>query len=225
MLARTHRAALLLAGLLSALVLGGCAGYGAFPRTDGARAIDDPSTPWMRQAMVTAITHVERLYPAPGSEPFTPNSDPSVARFAVNLPEGMPAGAYGSIVSNVGRGAVALSSDMTGLPVYHMAQIRVRGDGAEVDIVRPVFEDPAPLLGGVDRDGLYQGVTVTMRGGVRLAWRVTAVRSWRIGVIGVPEPNPIDLIDAEDDATNNAEDDTDTDTDAGTPEDAGAGEG
>jgi hypothetical protein len=145
-------------GTLSAS-LGGCAAYANYPPLDGDVAVHSPNVPPMPQVVLKAFQTVIEEYPIDGD-------------FVINPPKGTDFYKAEKMVEEiVTPGAHLVGEESAGLPAYHATRVWVRGDGAEVDVVRPVAWD-----GG---QSLNQTVTVRMKrkyGG----WVVTSTKPWAI---------------------------------------------
>lgn len=160
-------------------VLGGCVSLASYPAAPGETAVKNPNDPRMIDVMVLALDWVIRRYP-----PETTGD----ARLAINLPVGVRERIYERAAIRVGLGAVPLSTQTQNLPTYHVARLRIRGDEAAVDILRPVTEVGEAPGGGA----VYQEIRVNMRGGVR-PWHVVSHREWTPGTISrMPDLHFID---------------------------------
>jgi hypothetical protein len=160
--------------------LSGCVSWASYPAGPGEVAVKNPNDPTMLDVMVTGLQWVIRRYP-PGAGGEGP-------RLAINLPAGMRERVYQRVAVRVGQGAVPLTTANATLPIYHVAQVRVRGDEAAVDILRPVTElGPSP-----SGEPVYQEVRVNLRGGVS-PWHVVSHREWTPGAVSsIPELNYMD---------------------------------
>lgn len=172
----------LVGGLLTVVIafslLGGCVSWASYPAAPGEAAVKNPNDPALIDVMTTAMEWVVRKYP-PGPE------QQAGARLAVNLPPGIRPRLYEALARDVGHGAVPLTRERTDLPIYHIAQVRIRGDEAAVDILRPLIELGAAPSG----EPVYQEVRVNLRGGVR-PWTVTSHREWTPGTVSrMPDLN------------------------------------
>lgn len=172
----------LVGGLVAAVfalgVVGGCVSWASYPAQPGEGAVRNPNDPAIVDVIVVSMEWVVRKYP-PGPE------DGVAPRLAVNLPPGVQPRVYESVARRVGHGAAPLSRARSDLPVYHVSQLRIRGDEAAVDILRPATE-----LGlGPDGEPVYQEIRVNLRGGVR-PWEVMSHREWTPGTVSrMPEMN------------------------------------
>lgn len=175
----------LVGGLVAAVftlgAVSGCVSWASYPAQPGEAAVKNPNDPAIVDVMTVAMEWVVRKYP-PGPE------DAATPRLAINLPPGMIPRVYESVARRVGHGAVPLSRAHPDLPVYHVSQLRIRGDEAAVDILRPATE----LGMGPDGQPVYQEIRVNLRGGVR-PWEVTSHREWTPGSVSrMPEMNYLD---------------------------------
>lgn len=172
--------ALLLVALLLALPLlaiGGCMGYTTYPPAEGQLASSDINGPPADEIMIEALRRTIERHPPVGS---------GVA--VINLPEGVHDRAYGVIgyrVDDVTDVPVrVMQPALESHPTYHITRLWVRGDRAEVDVLRPVEElGPSPT-----GEVIVQAVTVYLRGGFR-EWHVVRTRPWVIGTDALPEPH------------------------------------
>jgi hypothetical protein len=148
-------------GLVAAALLSGCAAYFNYPSIGNDAAINDPNVAPVPTVMTLALRTVLTDHPPEGS-------------YVVNLPEGMGRKQANRIVSDLGTPTAQLATRGTAeLPVWHVSRIWIRGDRAEVDVLRPLA-------------GAHQGTTVRMTGGPR-PWRVTSTKVWPVGMLDVPE--------------------------------------
>jgi len=164
--------------------LGGCVSWASYPAQPGEAAVKNPNDPAIIDVIHTSMSWVISKYP-PSTQP-TARTD--AAQLAVNLPPGIRARIYQGLADRIGHGAVPLSQESKGLPTYHIAQVRIRGDEAAVDILRPVVELGASPEGGP----VYQEIRVNLRGGMQ-PWRVMSHREWTPGVVArMPDLHYID---------------------------------
>ncbi len=165
---------------LALAALSGCVGYSGYPPVEGDVAFRDPNANDMRLVQAEALKWVARNYP-PGELWEAPTAD----GYAINLPAGVRDSMKEIIRKGAGPNAHNLTLDRQDWPIYHVSRIRIRGDHAKVDIVRPV-------RGWASGRPQYQGVTVDMRGGLRI-WRVRGHKLWTEGAMEVPQLNFYDL--------------------------------
>jgi hypothetical protein len=171
---------------LAALVLaGGCVSYATYPAVPKNTALNDPNTPAMSDVMLTGLRYVAMKYPPGASgDPTEVQPEPTEPTFAVNLPPGISPRAYERITGLVGNGAVPLTPETSHLPIYHVTYLRVRGDQAQINILRPVTELP-PTPAGTP---VMQEIKLQLRGGLR-PWKVITSREWDPGEVELPELN------------------------------------
>ncbi len=154
--------------------LGGCAGYDTYSGEGEGVEARDINERNSHEVMIASIEWVIERYPPESAD----------GRFALNLPRGSNETTYRFVTSQVGENALPMTPDVDpGVPVYHIAGVRLRGTEARVDVVRP-----APEL-GKNRDGSvkYVGVELRLDGGFQ-PWRVKLPqRTWAPGTIAVPE--------------------------------------
>ncbi len=160
---------------VSAVLLGGCAGYTNInPSPEGASlANQDPNKINPENLMIAALSYVmAEDHRIPGSDPI-----------AINLPAGTRKTTYERIARTIGHNVRPLTSDAlaTGVPTYHVGRIWIRNDQARVDVYRPVND--ARTRGTRQ----YQEVTVLLKGGFQ-PWHRVGTTSRPIGLAVVPEP-------------------------------------
>jgi hypothetical protein len=161
--------ALLAVGLLATLP--GCVGYTTYPAASWQLASDNMNGPPADEIMIESIRWAVERYESGGE-----------GSIAVNLPDAVKDRTYGIITYRAGERVVPVSEETAGLPTYHLTRLWVRGDKAEVDLLRPVSELGASPTG----QPIIQAVTVYLKGGLR-EWRVERARHWRIGTDAVPQ--------------------------------------
>jgi hypothetical protein len=174
-----------LAGLAASLTLAGCASYATYPPVAKNIAINDTNSLGMTQVMTAGLGWVVAKYP-PGAKESSPAAEAAAedCPFAINLPEPTNRRTYERVAESLGHGARPLSEDTSHLPIYHVSYVRIRGDEAQVHIVRPV-----PSLGN-DPTGapIVQEIKLQLRGGFK-PWTVIAAREWQVGAADVPPLN------------------------------------
>ncbi len=160
---RTHIGPALLASLLAALA--GCAAYVNIPPQPGDTAIHRPDMIPIPELMTNAVMWATARYPV---EP----------PYAVNLPADTPRITYNNVVSRGTRDrGLPMTPKVENLPTYHVAEVRIRGTRAQVDVVLPRGLEAA-------------ATTVTFRFTMG-TWTMQDARSWIAGVIPVPAPQYI----------------------------------
>jgi len=171
-------------GLITVLsassLLSGCVGYATYPPVQGAYgAPNNPNAPPVDELMALSLKWVTDRYPIRSGTP-TVAGDP---QFAVNLPRGVRKSTYERTAAALGDKALPLTPEnATKLPIYHVAEIRVRGRVAKVDVLRPAQE----LGARPDGQPVYQCITLHIEGGFQ-QWRVIRFQAWEPGVVAVPE--------------------------------------
>lgn len=172
-----------------ALPQAGCAGWKTWPPEKPGGRVPNRDDVNVVATMTLALSRVMTDYP--------PRGDAGQA-VAINLHEPLVSEqAYRRIARDVERSfgvdrAVSpLGTINAGLPVYHVAAVRIRTNRAEIDVLRPIFGP-----GSVDRPELtndlaYEGYTVRLSGGFK-PWRVTWVDRFSPGIIAAPPLNFVD---------------------------------
>lgn len=156
--------------LTTVCLLGGCVGYTTYPPADRQIASRDINGPPADEIMTEALRWTISRYPPAGG-----------GLVAINLPEAVHDRAYSVVAYRVGPDAVAMARGNESMPTYHVTRVWVRGDRAEVDVLRPVDElGPSPR-----GDPIVQALTLTLEGGMR-PWRVVRSRPWVIGMDSIP---------------------------------------
>lgn len=182
-----------LAAILAALTtLAGCAGWETWPPEAPGQAPPNRDSQAITRSMELALARVIAQAPPRGhdAQPVAFNvPDPLVSPRVYRAMADTIADEPG-----VNRDVLPLGDDTLDLPIYHVAQVRLRALDAEVDVLRPVFGQ-----GELDRAELanpdaYQGFTVRLRGGVK-PWRVTWVTRWSPGIITTPPLNILDQLE------------------------------
>ncbi|MEX2218055.1 MAG: hypothetical protein WD749_04780 [Phycisphaerales bacterium] len=175
---------LALAAGVVATGLGGCASYGTYPPAPQSVALNDPNTLSMQQVMAAGLSWVASKYPPGGRDPAAIAMGEELPEaFAVNLPPTTSYRTYERVVASIGRGALPLSEETSHLPTYHVGYVRVRGDEAQVHIIRPV-----ETLSGAGGAPIPQEIKLQLRGGLG-PWRVIGSREWQVGSADVPALN------------------------------------
>lgn len=139
----------------------GCATYANYPEIGNDAAVNDPNVSPLPTLEEEALRWVVGKHPVEGG-------------YVVNLARGTRRSTAESIVKDLGGGARLVSDESMGLPVYHVSRIWLRGDRAEVDVLRPVGE------------GAYQAVTVRLKSDFG-RWVVSSTKTWPVGMGDVPE--------------------------------------
>ena len=158
--------------LSAPLVLSGCVGWGTYPRSGDALSPAAVNSSAGEEIIVAAI---DWALVRDGV------ADPVV----VSLPEVVKPYRARRIASKVGtRMRNATPQTGPGETVYHVGRVAIRGDEAEIDIYRPVFE------AGGDGTAVYQAITINMRGGIQ-PWSVERTRPWTLGAFTPPAIHPV----------------------------------
>jgi hypothetical protein len=182
--ALTGVAAGLALGALAAA--GGCVSYASYPAVARDTALNDPNTPALEEVMVSGLKYVVEKYPPPADAgevagETRQGAESGGATLALNLPQGLTPTAYERVARHVGHGAAPLTADTSHLPIYHVSYMRVRGDQAQINIVRPVLEL------GLTPSGtpVMQEIKLQLRGGLQ-PWHVISSREWDPGLVDLP---------------------------------------
>lgn len=177
MIGRTLWVAAVGAGLAG---LAGCVSYANYPPVPKDTAFNDPNIPALESVMMAGLQWATTRYP-PGPE-GTP--------FAINLPEGVKPAVYRRVARSLGEAAQPLTAENSHLPIYHVGEMRVRGDQANIWIYRPV------VALGTSPQGtpVYQEVKLWLRGGLQ-PWQVVNAVDRAPGASEIPplnyyEPEP-----------------------------------
>lgn len=147
--------------------LAGCVSYASYPAVPKNTAINDPNTPAMEEVMMAGLRWIAAKYPPRASSPTGEALGPA-PDVAVNLPKGVKPNVYRRVAAAV-PGGQPLTQQNQNLPTYHVTEIRVRGDQANIWILRPSFDLGAAPSGGV----VYQEVKLWLRGGLQ-PWHVVS---------------------------------------------------
>lgn len=168
------------AAALVTIGLSGCVGYATYPPVQGAYlAPNNPNAPPADELMALSLKWVTDRYPVRSASPVVAGEP----QFAINLPRGVRKSIYEKTAAALGDKAQPLTPEnATKLPIYHVAEIRVRGRVAKVDVLRPAQE----LGSRPDGQPVYQCITLHVEGGFQ-PWRVIRFQAWEPGVVPVPE--------------------------------------
>jgi hypothetical protein len=165
--------------------LGGCASYATYPAVPKNIALNDTNSLSMTQVMTTGLTWVVEKYPPVArSEGLGGDAAGDAGAFAINLPEPTNRRTYERVADNVGHGARPLCDESSHLPIYHVSYVRIRGDEAQVHVVRPV----ATLGNDATGAPVVQEIKLQLRGGMS-PWHVIGAREWQVGAAEVPPLN------------------------------------
>lgn len=171
--------------------LPGCAGWDTWPPTDPVDDVPNRDDAAIGQTMTLALGRVIADYPPRGNEGQS---------VAVNVPSPLVGQAvYRRIARDVeaepgvDRLVRPLDQDGLGLPIYHIAGVRIRSGKAEVDVLRPIFGPGELDRSELTNDEAYEGYTVRLSGGFR-PWHITWVERFQPGIIPAPALNLIDEV-------------------------------
>ena len=149
----------------------GCIGYTTYPAASWQVASDEMNGPPADEIMIASIKWAIDRY-----------EEGSGGSVAINLPDVVRDRAYRVIATRSGERAVPMQPGLEDLPTYHLVRLWVRGEKAEVDLLRPVTDIGASPTG----NQIVQAVTIYLEGGLH-RWRVERARHWYIGTDEVPE--------------------------------------
>lgn len=205
------------AGMAGMALLPGCQQYSTYPEIPTAHGMpENPNNPSAATCMRLAVQYVCTRW-APGGPNFEAQTAEEQGSLKVqtpivlNLPQGMRRTFYERVVSEVGPGARAMSTETenSGDPVIHVTRVWMRFNRATVDVLRPM-----PEIGpGADGKPVYQLITVRLEGGME-PWHVVHARAFEPGWAQLPAPNFL----PEEDRFHEAKFSTATQTDDGTGE-------
>jgi hypothetical protein len=150
-------------------VVGGCVSYASYPPVPENTAINNPNSPAMEEVMMAGLRWVTTKYPPDTTVALGANPSHEAARMAINLPRGVKPQVYVRVAEAVGAGARPLTPENQSLPIYHITSLRVRGDQANVWVLRPVVDMGAKPNG----EPIYQEVKLWLQGGLR-PWHVVS---------------------------------------------------
>ena len=115
--------------IAAVIPLAGCATYANYPSIGNDMAVNDPNVAPLPELCERSLTLVIDRYPVGGE-------------YVINFPRGMERTRALSLAEKIGGDqARIVSPESEGLPVYHVSRIWLRGDGADVDVIRPVVEE------------------------------------------------------------------------------------
>jgi hypothetical protein len=163
-----------------AAILAGCVSYASYPAVPRNTAINDPNTPAMEEVMIVGLREVIAKYPPRGGSGASPQDEQ--AQLALNLPRGLKPRVHERIARAVGFGAAPLTPETNHLPIYHVSYLRIRGDQAQINIIRPVT-DLGRTPSGMP---VMQEIKLQLSGGLR-PWHVVTRREWEPGEVTLPE--------------------------------------
>jgi len=167
-----------MAGLVWVAAMTGCiGGYSNYPQEEGVTWVNARDTASIREPMAKALRHIIEKDIADQTNMELPGDGPLVA---VNIPGGIAPESYRWIADNSGGRATPLSETASGLPIYHIGQVRIRSNNVRVDVLRPI----TGLEQGV-ANPVYVGVEVWMKGATG-ARSIDRVRWREVGTLKVP---------------------------------------
>jgi len=182
----TTRGAAAMAGLVLVTTMMGCLSYSNYPQEDGVTWVNARDTASIREPMAKALEHIIEQDIADQTNMELPGDGPLVA---VNVPGGIAPESYRWVAENAGGRAVPLSETLGGLPIYHIGQVRIRGNDVRVDVLRPITGLEQAVASPV-----YVGVEVWMKGATG-ARQIDRVRWREVGTLTVPELYTIEDIE------------------------------
>lgn len=175
-------------GVVSLTASTGCLNYGNYPRANNEFTWHNTRvTAGVLELMEQSLGYV--IADDASSQPrlaTPPNGEPLAA---INLPGGITPAQYRRVAERSYPGVVPVSEARSDLPVYQIARIRLRGDDARVDVLRPA----TGLERGVDRP-VYAGIQLSFLGGSG-SWRIVKQRLREIGTIDEPRWVPIEALE------------------------------
>ncbi|MEM7622963.1 MAG: hypothetical protein AAF235_07135 [Planctomycetota bacterium] len=160
-----------------AFVAPGCIGYSTYPRAGGQVAPGGINTAAAEDVTVAALRWSLDRYPPPLNATAGPSS------FVVALPPSVVARRALRIAGKIDAMPATEANLAAGTAIYRVGRVAIRGDDAEVDVYRPVFE--TATSSGEAAEPAYQLITITLRGGIR-PWRVERTRPWALGAFEPP---------------------------------------
>ena len=152
--------------LISTIMFFGCVTYVNIPPQDGDIATHNPNDTVVREVLVESLRAIAKQYPFEGE-------------FAILLPAETSSETYGKVATSTSENALwPGNKDRTDLPILDVRQIRIRGQQARVDVVRPLnSHDPVDLA--------EQVVTAELFWHPLQGWLIRRIRAWRLPVSDV----------------------------------------
>ena len=134
---RTLALAAGLVGLAGLALTGltGCTGYANYPPQEGTTWVNARDTASIRVPMAEALAYVINEDLQQQTDLDLPESGPIVS---INIPGGIASSSYRWIAEHAHPRAVPMSENNPGLPIYHVAAVRIRADVIRVDVLRPI---------------------------------------------------------------------------------------
>jgi hypothetical protein len=135
-----------------------------YPSVGNDAAVNDPNIAPMPEVIERALGRVL-------------SDDPPASPYVVNFPKGMRRGNAVEILESIGDPRAELAAlRVSGLPVYHIKRVWIRGSSARVEIMRPTpGEADAYVLSVVRLESRIGG-----------NWRVTESRAWPVEASEAP---------------------------------------
>lgn len=170
---------------LAGMALSGCYQYSNYPNIPTARGtLEDPNRPSTMMAIVASVQYVATRYPPAASiydlDPTSAEAQSIAVTYPMVFsgPRGFRRAYYEDASRRIGPQVLPLTPEAidSGLPIFHVTRVWMRGNVATIDVLRPM-----PELGkGPDGRTIYQPVTVRLEGGFS-PWRVVHARIWNPG--------------------------------------------
>ncbi len=146
-----------LIAIAAGLPAGGCALVASWPAIGDDTAINDPNVSPMPKVIAAGVRECMYRYPVIGP-------------YVINLPEGLERFRAERIAQEIGPEASIVTASDQNLPIYHVTRVWVRGDRAQVDVVRPLDEPKS-----------WQRVTVYLHHTFD-GWESEFVKLWPLGM-------------------------------------------
>lgn len=152
---------MLIVAAMVASVLGGCALYMNYPPLEGDTSINNPNVTPMPEVVRIGLAETASRYPVEGP-------------YVVNLPKGTTRATGEWILGGLDESARLVGSESSGLPVFHVTRVWIRGGDGRVEVLAP------------DVNGGPRGVVVEMSSTGISGWRVERVRALASGAVAEP---------------------------------------
>ena len=174
------------------LALSGCYQYSNYPNVPTAQGtLEDPNRPSTMMAIVAAVQYVATRYPPAASiydlDPTSAEAQSIQVTYPMVFagPRGFRKVYFEDAARRIGPQVVPLTPESleSGLPIFYVTRVWMRGNAATIDVLRPM-----PELGkSPDGKTIFQPVTVRLEGGFS-PWRVVHARIWNPGDEVQPAP-------------------------------------
>ena len=151
-----HRRYTLLFAFL--IPLAGCTPWATYPPIEGAVSFHNPALEPIPTLMAEAIGHVYL-------------SDERAGELVINLPPDTPAKIYDRVIARLGDGR-PMQTDAD--RAYHVYELRLRANEAEIDVIHPGNGGAPELLTLSFKQELFKG------------WQLKRTRRWRLHVEAPP---------------------------------------